>query len=87
MQGKSAAERRRVGKLSVGDMFSVGNVVKAIRAVRKGTVPGRDGFPTEFYSKDHSRKTGRALSKALQGNGRRKNHVRGDEMRNSEHTI
>ena len=51
-QEKSAAERRRVGKLSVGDMFSVGNVVKAFRAVRKGTVPGRDGFPTEFYSKD-----------------------------------
>ena len=38
MRGKSAAERRRVGKLSVGDMFNVGNVEKAIRAVRKGTV-------------------------------------------------
>ena len=40
IRGKSAAKRRRVGKLSVGDMFSVGNVAKAIRAVRTGVVLG-----------------------------------------------
>ena len=52
MSRKSEVDRRRIGEMSVERMFSEGNVRKAIKAVKEGTVPGKDGFPTEFYSKD-----------------------------------
>ena len=34
--------------LEVGGMFSVKNIEKAIRKIKKGTSPGADGLTTRF---------------------------------------
>ena len=49
MENKSREEREKVSKLSIQHMFGKQNIKLAIQKVKKGTVPGRDGFRTEFY--------------------------------------
>ena len=58
-------QMERVRGMTMSGMFGKENVVLAIKKVRKGTVPGRDGFPTEFYSEDEEvlNKMGDHLSK------------------------
>ena len=52
MEKKSHEEREEISKPSIHHMFGKQNIKLAIQKVKKGTVPGRDGFPTEFYSED-----------------------------------
>ena len=50
--GRERVEREKVSRLSIHHMFGKQNVKLAIQKVKKGIVPGRDGFPTEFYAED-----------------------------------
>ena len=52
MGNKSREGKEKVSRLSIQHMFGKQNIKLAIQKVKKGTVPGRDGFPTEFYSEN-----------------------------------